>query len=123
MSKIRLYLDEDIMATSLVKALRVRNIAVTTVSEAGREGLTDEDQLEWAAFEKRVICSGNVGDFMRLHAEFLTRKKDHAGIILIQQKIFATGDRLRGLMEIIETKTAQDMYNQLEFLSKYLRQV
>jgi hypothetical protein len=118
--KICLYFDEDTMSSSLVKALRSRNVDVITVSEAHREGLADRSQLEWASSEGRVICSCNVGDFMQLHTEFIGSGKDHTGIILMQQKLSATGDRLRGLMKIIETKTAQDMHNQLEFLSKYL---
>ncbi len=121
MSKIRLYLDEDTMSAALVGALRSRDIDVITVSDVHREGLPDKAQLEWASVQGRVICSCNVGDFMQLHTELIGSGQSHAGIILIQQKISAVGDRLRGLMKIIESKTDQDMHNQLEFLTRYLR--
>lgn len=121
MSKIRLYLDEDTMSGALLEALLARGVDVVTVADVKRRGFPDKEQLEWALSQGRVICSANVGDFMQLHTEFISNGKDHAGIILIQQKISAVGDRLRGLMKIIESKTAEDMHNQLEFLGRYLR--
>jgi membrane glycosyltransferase len=66
MSKICLYLDEDTMASSLVKALRFRNVDVITVTDTHREELTDKEQLEWAFLQRRVICSCNVGEFVQL---------------------------------------------------------
>ncbi len=38
MGKIRLYLDEDVMDSDLIDALRARAVDLTTVCEAGMEG-------------------------------------------------------------------------------------
>ena len=57
MSKIRLYMDEDMMPHSLVNALRSRGIDVTTVLEEKREGFSDESQLRWAIRDGRIICT------------------------------------------------------------------
>ena len=57
MSKIRLYMDEDMMPHSLVNALRSRGIDVTTVLEEKREGFSDESQLRWASRDGRSICT------------------------------------------------------------------
>ena len=87
MSKIRLYLDEDTMSGALLEALLARGVDVVTVADVKRRGFPDKEQLEWALSQGRVICSANIGDFMQLHTEFVSNGKDHAGIILIQQKI------------------------------------
>ncbi|MGL5062570.1 MAG: DUF5615 family PIN-like protein [Microcoleus sp.] len=68
MTKISLYLDEDILERSLVKALRNAGIdVVVTTAEANNLSCTDEEQLIWATARGRVIYTLNVGDFCRLH--------------------------------------------------------
>jgi hypothetical protein len=42
---IRLYLDEDAQRTSLIRALRARQIDVLTASEAEQIGMPDANQL------------------------------------------------------------------------------
>lgn len=55
MSQIRLYLDEDILERSFVKALRNAGIDVATTAEANNLSCTDEEQLIWATAQGRVI--------------------------------------------------------------------
>lgn len=43
----------------------------------------------------------------------------HQGIILLQQEL-SIGERLRGLMLLMATKSAADMVNQAAFLSNWL---
>jgi uncharacterized protein with PIN domain len=76
--QIRLCLDEDSMSRALAHNLRLRGIDVTTVAEEGRDGLTDAEQLEFAASQGRVIYTCNVGDFFQLHTEYLAQGKAHA---------------------------------------------
>lgn len=121
MSQIRLYLDEDIMERALMQSLRVRDVDVVTVGEVGREGESDEDQLIWATEQGRVLCSSNIGDFYRLHSDFLLEGRSHTGIILVLQQRYSIGEQLRGLLKLIAAKSAEEMQNQLEFLSTYLR--
>ena len=83
MSQIRLYVDEDAAAFALVEALRHRGVDVVTVLDAGMASATDEQQLVIATSQGRAIYSHNVGDFCRLHREFLVQSRQHAGIILI----------------------------------------
>ncbi|MEY3870557.1 MAG: hypothetical protein RLZZ338_4451 [Cyanobacteriota bacterium] len=72
MSNIRLYFDEYIMEKALVQALRVRDIDVMTVGETGRVGESDEAQQNvWATVQGRVLYSSNIGDFCRLHNDFI----------------------------------------------------
>jgi len=120
MSAIRFYLDEDSMNRALLMALRQREIDVTTVSEVKREGFSDEDQLLWAAENNRVICTYNIRDFSKLHRLFLSEGRIHAGILLMHQD-FSIGERLYGLSVLVASVTAEDMRNQMAFLSNYLK--
>jgi len=121
MSNIRLYFDEDIMEKALVQALRVPDIDVMTVGETGKVGESDESQLIWATVQGRVLYSSNIGDFCRLHNDFIAEGRSHAGIILISQQRYSLGVKLQGILRLVGNKSAEDMVNQLEFFSKYLR--
>jgi hypothetical protein len=120
MSDIRFYLDEDSMNRALLMALRQREINVTTVSEVKREGFSDEEQLLWASQNNRVICTYNIRDFSKLHKEFLAEGKVHGGILLMHQD-FSIGERLYGLSLVMASLTAENMINQIIFLSNYLK--
>ena len=67
MSKIRLYLDEDIQEQALILALRNSGVDVITTSEANRLSFSDEEQLIWTTEQGRVVYSFNRRDFSRLH--------------------------------------------------------
>ena len=123
MSKIGLYLDEDMMSHSLVQALQTRGVDVTTALEQSREGLSDEEQLKWAASQYRVICTGNVADFVQLHRQFLEAGDNHSGILIIPQQQYSIGDCLRGIMQLVISKTAEEANNELYFLGNLLRNV
>jgi hypothetical protein len=120
MSIIRLYIDEDSQDQALLRALRARNIDVMTVKETQAGGLIDIEQLRLATTQRRVLYSHNIGDFCQLHAEFVARGQAHSGIALLSQD-YSVGEQLRAVLEFMATRTAEDMENQLEFLSKYLR--
>jgi uncharacterized protein with PIN domain len=116
---IRLYIDEDSMRSALVRALRARGVDVLTALEAGMIERSDEEHLEYAAGEGRVLYSFNVRDFYRLHQEYLAKGKSHAGIILARQQRYSTGEQMRRLLKLIATKSAENMKNQVEFLSAW----
>ena len=116
---IRLYVDEDAVDKDLIQALRARGVDVITALEAGMIERQDEEQLEYAAVQKRVLYSFNVRDFYRLHTDFLARGRSHAGIILAQQQRYSVGEQMRRLLRLIATKSAEGMRNQVEFLSAW----
>lgn len=120
MSKIRLYLDEDTIDKAFIRALRNADLDVVTVADAGRLGLSDEVQLTWANEQKRVIYSYNMGDFCRLHRDFMENSITHSGIILVSQRDYSIGQRLRGLLKIATVTSAEEMVNELLFLSAYI---
>lgn len=117
--QIRLYLDEDSRSKALAHNLRLRGIDITTVAEERRQGLSDLEQLEFATSEGRVICTGNVGDFLQLHTEFLSSGKAHTGIIIIPRQVFSIGEQIRRLLRLIKTKSAESMWDNMEFLGNW----
>jgi Domain of unknown function (DUF5615) len=120
MSQIQLYIDEDSQDQSFLRALRARQIDVLTVRDTNTYGLPDIEQLRLATQQNRVLYSHNIRDFCQLHAEFITNNENHTGIALLAQD-YSVGEQVRAILEFIAARTAEDMQNQLDFLSKYVR--
>jgi hypothetical protein len=104
------------MHSGLIAGLRARGIDVLTVVEAGLIGQDDEEQLTFAAQSNRALYSFNVGDFCRLHGEWLKAGGSHAGIIVVPRQRFSVGEQLRRLLQWIDATPAEQMANQLVFL-------
>ncbi len=116
---IRLYCDEDSIQHALVASLRKRGVDIQTALEAGTVGQPDERQLEYAAAHGRALCSFNVADFFRLHAEWVARQRSHAGIVLARQQHYSIGEQMRRLLRLLASVSAEEMRNRLEFLSDW----
>ena len=116
---IKFYLDEDAQAESLLKSLRRHNIDVLTTDEADMKGAGDLEQLEFATSQNRTIYTFNVKDFMILHHKFLSNNQTHSGIILGEQRRFGTGEQLRHLLKLIAEISAEEMQDNIEFLSNW----
>ena len=117
--KLSLYLDEDSQDTALVRALRSRGIEVMTATEAGMVHRDDEEQLAWATQQGRVLYTCNARDFYLLLRLFLTRGESHAGIIILPQQRYSVGEQMRRLLKLVATKSAEEMRDQVEFLSAW----
>jgi hypothetical protein len=113
----RLLLDEDSVSWPLVRALRARDVDVTTVQEQRTRSRADDDQLALAAELGRVLCSKNIRDFSRLHAEYLAAGRHHHGIVLISWQHYGIGEQLRRLLNLLAARTAEEMVDSLEYLS------
>lgn len=81
------------------------------------EGSTDEEQLVFAAERSRVIYTFNARDFCRLHREFNRVGRVHGGIIIGEQQRFKIGDQCQRLLWLLMNKTADQLRNDLVFLS------
>lgn len=116
---LRLYIDEDSMSRALARALRARNVDVTTALEEGMIGRTDSAHLDYATAQGRVLYSFNVGDFYRLHTEYLTSGKPHSGIIVSLQQRYSIGEQMRRLLRLAAARSAEQMCNSIEFLGHW----
>jgi len=119
LSAIRLYLDEDAAQHDLVAALRLRRVDVTSAVESNLLGAKDRVQPEWCRAQGRVLYTFNAGDFFALHGEFVASGKVHAGIVLAPQQRYSIGGQMRRLLRLIESKSAEAMVSQVEFLSAW----
>jgi hypothetical protein len=115
--RIRLYFDEDSARHSLVRELRFRGADLVTAMEAGMAGRADGEQLEWAASNGRALYSFNRSDFHCLHTTWLREGRNHSGIILSRQGL-SVGEQMRRLLRLIAARSADEMQNHVEFLSK-----
>ena len=79
----------------------------------------DPDHLAFAASDGRVLCTFNVGDFAALHAAYLTEGRQHAGILLVQQQRYSTGELIRRLLRFASGLSANEMVNRAEYLSAW----
>lgn len=117
--RIRLYLDEDAMDEDLVYGLRLRGLDVMTAREAGMIERNDKEHLDYATGQGRVLYSFNVSDYYRLHTEYLSQERSHAGIILARQQRYSVGEQQRRLLKLVATRSAEEMRNRVEFLSAW----
>ena len=111
-TRIRFFLDEH-LAQAITEALHRRGIQAVSVADVGRRGLSDAEQLEWAAEQGLVMVSRD-SDFISLHTE----KPTHAGIVHIPR----TADLravIRGLLLIHEVLDAGEMTDKLEYLPQF----
>jgi hypothetical protein len=116
---IRLYLDEDSMSDALIATLRTLGVDVLSALEANLISAADEEQLAFAAAQRRCLYSYNVRDFYRLHYECLQGGNSHAGIILCQQQQFSVGEQSRRIERLAAALSAQEMTDRVEFLGAW----
>ena len=107
---IRYHLDENV-PNAIANGLRLRGIDVSTSKDAGLLEAADEEHIEWAKEETRVIFSCD-DDFLRLASTGI----EHAGIAYCHQRHRSIGDIIRGLVALRRAKTAEEMTNQIHFL-------
>ena len=100
-----------------MRALRARQIDVLTANEAELVGVSDLEQLTFAATQNRTIFTFNRGDFVQLHTAFLQDGRSHAGIIVSDQ--LEIGAVIRRLLKLLDARSAEQMLDWLEFLGNW----
>ena len=66
-----------------------------------------------------MIVTSNVEDFARLHHEWVSDGRSHAGMILIEQGRFGIGEVIRRLLLLVAIADPDDMANRTEYLSHW----
>ena len=107
--RIQYYTDEHV-AKAVARGLRRRGVDVLTCPEAGMLTAPDDDHLQLAMDQGRVIFTQDE-DFLRVHAE----GREHPGIVYAPQHT-PVGKIVTGLMLIYQVLTPEEMRNQLEYL-------
>jgi hypothetical protein len=84
--------------------------------------LSDEDQLQRANGEQRIVVTYNVADFINLARLWGAIGQSHAGLLLIHSKTIPAGDRrnqINALLNFLEPSKVMDtLEDQVLFLEK-----
>lgn len=107
--RVAFYFDEQI-PKAVAEGLRRRGVDVITTPEAKMLGASDEQHLELANTQERVIVTHDT-DFLRLN----NQGRLHAGIVFANQQM-SIGEIIRGLTLIYQVLDADDMKGHVEFL-------
>lgn len=113
----RLFLDENVPEAVAV-GLRLRGYDVVTTRQAGRRGLTDAEQLNYAHSQRRILFTHNVADFAKIHVEYVRKGREHSGIILARQ--LPIGFIVTALLKFLSSSKAKDIQNQVVWLSEWM---
>lgn len=116
---LRLHLDEDATLRALIRTLTARGLDVSNAIDAGLAGLSDEKQLEYSTEAGRILYSYNIGDYYRLHSDWLRAGRSHAGLILVPQQRYSVGEQMRRILRINHRLNADDFRNRVEFLARW----
>jgi hypothetical protein len=111
LSAVRLYVDEDASEEAVVRGLRARGVDVLTTLETDRAGSSDAEQLAFATGQRRTIYTFNVGDFARLHRQYLERGIEHSGILVIPDQRCSIGEKVRRVARFVQATSAEDLMN------------
>lgn len=105
------------MFGTVARALRERGYDAISTPEAGNLGQTDPEQLRYAISQQRSILTFNVRDFVILHDEYLQKNAEHWGIIV--SKRLPIGEIVKRMLHMMNSVTADEMWNRLEFLTDW----
>ncbi len=114
--EVKLYIDEDVWG-KLANTLRQRGYDAIDVHEANREGLSDEEQFVYAIHEGRAILSHNKRDFVFLAEKFFFADREHCGVIVSRR--FPFGELLRRIDKLLQTFSAEELANTIQFLEDF----
>lgn len=107
---IRFYMDQHFPMPAS-QGLRRHGVDVLTAQEAERCGLSDADQLAFAASEQRVLVTFDP-DFHVLHRSGV----EHAGIAWCPEQKYGIGQLIQGLLLVHGVLDRDSMRNHIEFL-------
>lgn len=85
---MKLLLDEMI-GPRVARELRDRGLDVAAVAErTDLRALPDDAVLDVAREERRALVTCNIGDFARLHQQWLSEGRQHCGLVMVTTQAF-----------------------------------
>jgi predicted nuclease of predicted toxin-antitoxin system len=106
---VKLLLDEN-LSPRVAERLRGDGVDACHLRDRGLLGVPDEEVLERAFLEDRILVTSNVNDFLRL----ARARELHAGIVLVEQGDLLRDDQLVLLRQVVPAIEAHgDMVNLL----------
>lgn len=116
MDEVKLYLDEDITPV-LASVLRGRGYDVVSAHEVGMRGKRDEEQLEYAISQGRVLMTFNAKHFAPLAEKYFRAGREHYGVIAT--KTLDLAGLIRLTITMFQKTTAEQLRNSFVWLEGY----
>lgn len=116
MAEIKLYLDEDISPMVAV-VLRSRGYDAISAHEVGMKGKGDEEQLDYASRNGRVLLTFNARHFASLADKYYKKSKEHFGIVV--SKKVNLSEMVRLAVNMLKKSKAEDLKNCLIWLQSF----
>ena len=107
---IRFHLDENVDPRIAV-GLGLHGVDVSITPAAGLLGVSDQEQLDYAVLQGRVIITQDT-DFLRISAI----GQDSPGIVFFHGQQPSIGNVIRGVLLIWEAYDPEEMANRVEYL-------
>jgi hypothetical protein len=107
---IRFFMDQNFPGPAST-GLRRHGVDVLTAQEAGRCGITDRDQLEFAWAEERVLVTFDP-DFLALHKSGVS----HSGIAWCPETKHSIGQLIQALLLVHGVLDRSSMKDHVEYL-------
>lgn len=114
LERIRIYTNESV-SVAVAEGLRRRGIDAKSCRDVGNYGLTDRQQLDYACKNALVIFTHD-DDFIKLGVGYMSRGKEHPGIIYAHQRDYNVGECIRRIKVIVDVLSPEEMKNHIEFL-------
>jgi len=108
---IKIYTTESV-DIAVAEGLKRRGVQALSAKDTGNLGLTDEEQIQYASREEAAIFTHD-DDFLSLVAK---SNREHHGLIYVHQQKLSTGECIRRIKTLVQTKTPNEMQNHIEFL-------
>ena len=86
---MRFLLDKDLPPEAAEIARNV-GLDVVSVHEISRQGYADDEQLRFAAGERRIFLTRNRDDFLLLTIEFYRVGEPHPGLLIVGRNLPTT---------------------------------
>ena len=114
---VTFYLDENV-PLSLAAALRSRDLDALAAQEVGLKGASDDEQTAFSIQSGRALASSNVRHFLHIYCDLYAAGRDHPGLILVTRPM-TISELLRACVTLAARVTAEELRNQVVFLSDY----
>jgi hypothetical protein len=108
MEQIKFYLDEHIHS-AVAAGLTARSVDVLTVQQAGRNGLSDHEQLSFA------LMSSECWSQWTRTSSLLSKRETHAGIAYANPRR-SVGELIRALVLLSDVVTPSEMTDHVEYV-------